>query len=353
MRDNYFKLRIKAIKEETSDTKSFILENIGSKKLYYEPGQFLTFVFEHYSGEEVRRSYSISSSITLNEPLTITVKKIPNGEFSRKLIDQTAVGDLLYSIGASGLFTLPHLDQLSKAHFCFFAAGSGITPIYAQIKTLLHHTQHEVLLIYSNHNASSSIFLKDLLLLKEDFKDRFILELLFSESASITENRLTPYIVDLFAQRHLLYERSSFFYLCGPEAYMRMITIKLRTEGIAIEKIKKELFFIQAPSYRLPEPPDKRKHQVHVQLGHQHFSFAVQYPTTILQAAKKLKIPLPYSCENGQCGTCTARCTSGKVWMRYNEVLGDKALKEGYILTCTAYPIEGSARIDFSDNTVS
>jgi len=345
MHNNYFKLRIKAIKEETSDTKSFILDNIGSKALNYEAGQFLTLIFQHSNREEVRRNYSISSSAVMNEPLTITVKKIPNGEFSRLLVDHAQVGDLLYSIGASGLFKLPKTVKSDKQRFCFFAAGSRITPIYAQIKTLLFGSQQKVLLVYSNRNPPSSIFLKDLLLLKDNFKERFVLELLFSESASIMESRLTQYVLDHFAERHLLYQRNTFFYLCGPEAYMRMIYIKLRAEGVTADNIKRELFVVHIPSYKLPEPPDKEEHEVRIYFNTQQFSLPVQYPTSILAAAKKQQIPLPYSCENGQCGTCAAICTKGKVWMRYNEVLGEKAVNEGYILTCTGYPIEGPVEI--------
>ena len=63
-----------------------------------------------------------------------------------------------------------------------------------------------------------------------------------------------------------------------------------------------------------------------------------QYPVTILQAAKQKGIMLPYSCEAGKCGTCVATCLQGNVWHAYNEVLLDRELEKGRILTCTGYP---------------
>ena len=71
------------------------------------------------------------------------------------------------------------------------------------------------------------------------------------------------------------------------------------------------------------------------------FDFLVQYPDSILQAAKKIKLDLPYSCETGKCGSCAATCISGNVWLSNNEVLTDGDLARGLTLTCTGHPQNG------------
>ncbi|MFN2440901.1 MAG: FAD-binding oxidoreductase, partial [Chitinophagaceae bacterium] len=58
------------------------------------------------NGEEVRRSYSITSSPELSEPLSIGVKRIENGFFSRQLIDGAKPGDKLRTTGSGGLYIL-------------------------------------------------------------------------------------------------------------------------------------------------------------------------------------------------------------------------------------------------------
>src|SRR5438128_1919211 len=125
----YKKVRIAAIREETPDCKTFVLDTAGAGLLQYRPGQFLTLVFAGKNGEE-RRSYSISSAPALREPLAITVKRVENGAYSRMLLDHARVGDELTVIGPSGFFTLPDEEHPWKRLF-FIAAGSGITPVYS------------------------------------------------------------------------------------------------------------------------------------------------------------------------------------------------------------------------------
>ena len=71
----------------------------------------------------------------------------------------------------------------------------------------------------------------------------------------------------------------------------------------------------------------------------------INYPDSILQAAKKTGISLPYSCEAGRCGSCVAKCTKGNVWHSYNEVLTEKELQQGLVLTCVGHPVEGDVEL--------
>ncbi len=122
---------------------------------------------------------------------------------------------------------------------------------------------------------------------------------------------------------------------------MRMIIFHLVEEGFNINQIKKEDFNPGNKKIRGRMPPDKNTHQVELNLNGVKYNFPVRYPDTILQAAKKIKLSLPYSCETGKCGSCAATCISGKVWISNNEVLTDKDLLQGLILTCTGHPQGG------------
>ena len=88
-------------------------------------------------------------------------------------------------------------------------------------------------------------------------------------------------------------------------------------------------------------------HTVVIQLQKKLIQFQTQYPQTILQAAKKAGLVLPYSCEAGRCGSCAATCTAGEVWMSYNEVLMEDEIANGKILTCTGYPVRGDVLLKF------
>jgi ring-1,2-phenylacetyl-CoA epoxidase subunit PaaE len=332
-------LYVADIIEETTDTKSFVLES-PEGPLNYKAGQFLTFVFDRANKEEARRSYSISSSPELNEPLTITVKRIVNGEYSRYLNDRIKTGDEVQTIGASGFFILPEKPEAYKK-FVFFAAGSGITPVYALIKTLTrNHPSVKILLIYSNTTRRKAIFADKLEKLREEHP-ALTIEFLFSRSPDAFSSRLTPESLEMFLDMHSVsLLADTIFYVCGPADYMRMIIFRLTSLGVESSRIKKEIFHIQHPKIK-PAPPDTDAHTVTLMRDGEKLAFTVQYPLTILQAAKLLNIHIPFSCEMGQCGTCAAKCLRGTVWMAQNEVLLDEEIKKGSVLTCTGYPVYG------------
>lgn len=337
---------IKNVIQETPDTKSFVLEDTNGEMTSCRSGQFLTFLMYDRNGEELRRSYSLSSSPELEEPITITVKRIPNGIYSRLLHDNLVPGDELQSIGASGFFTLPE-NLILYNQLVFFAAGSGITPVFSMIKTTLFtHLSTRVLLIYSNRTEISTVFYHRLKLLQHEFPSRFTVEFLFSTAADLSRARLNFDLVERLTYRYVDSTGMDkvLFYLCGPYDYMRMITIKLLTLGVPGEKIRKEIFFVQKVKEKL-RPPDVLPHLITVNLNQVQHSFVSQYPDSILKTAGRVGIELPYSCEAGQCGSCAVTCVEGQVWMSHNEVLLDDEIAKGRVLTCTGYAIGGDVSI--------
>jgi ferredoxin len=58
---------------------------------------------------------------------------------------------------------------------------------------------------------------------------------------------------------------------------------------------------------------------------------------TILEAAKKYKLYLPYSCCVGSCSTCLGKLVSGSINQDKQSFLDKELLKQNYILTCVSY----------------
>lgn len=341
---HFYRLVIEQIHEETEGFKTFTFRD--GHSIHYQPGQYLTFVVET-PHEEARRSYSIVSAPLLNEPLSIGVKRIENGLFSRQLVDKARPGDELMCTGAGGLFTLPENTPEIRQIF-FLAAGSGITPIYSLLKTVLHFHPHiHAVLIYSNPSKERTAFLDDLENLQQQFPDRFHLRFLFSNSPSLATARLNKELLAQLAQAHSVCSfENTLFYVCGPESYMRMCTYALQEEGVPPENIRKESFVVRTKALLRNDPPDKDAHRVTIRYGNESFLIPIQYPETILIAAKKNHIQLPYSCEVGRCGNCAAKVTAGKIWLSNNEVLTEKDLKKGLTLTCVGHPVGGDATIE-------
>jgi ferredoxin-NADP reductase len=335
----YKPLVIEFIREHFEGFKTFTFNR--NHNIHYQAGQYLTFI-QKSTHEEIRRSYSIVSAPLLNEPLTIGVKRIENGSFSRQLIDYAKTGDELLSSGAGGLFILP-ADLLNIKQIFFLAAGSGITPVFSLLKTVLHfHTQIKVVLIYSNQSPQKTIFYSELVELKRIFSQRFQLQFLFSSSTNLSFARLNRELLERLTKEFSVCRfNQTLFYVCGPEAYMRMCTYTLQEQKVPKENIRKETFIIYQKHLPKLDPPDKTGHQVKIHYDKETYSLNVQYPDSILKAAKRQNIVLPYSCETGRCGNCVAKRISGNVWLSNNEVLTEQDLNNGLTLTCVGHPVDG------------
>jgi ferredoxin-NADP reductase len=328
---------VKSIRQETPDVKSFVLQPAPGAEFSYKPGQFLTVI--HPKHPDQRRSYSLSSHPDYDEP-TITLRRIANGEVSRWFFDEVKPGDTVRTAGVSGLFTLPDKIETYEA-IVFLCAGTGITPAMSLIKEALHVRDfRKVILVYSNTSPASTVFRDEIEKLKVEYQSQFIVESFFSHSQDLSRARLGRLALESILDRHLERVDNALFFLCGPHLYMDNIIITLLTAGVSDLNIKREIFFNPEP---LPDiqPPDRDKHVVTISYMGKRHSFPVQYPSTILHAAKKLGLQLPFSCEAGRCGTCAATCTRGEVWMLRNEVLVDREVENGRVLTCTGYPVGG------------
>lgn len=336
-------LKVREIIEETADTKSFVFEN--HQQLSYHPGQFLTLIKKGLSGE-IRRQYSFSSHPVIDPFPTITVKRINNGEISRWLFDDVKVGDVLMSNGASGLFTLPqHITQFNIV--LLLAAGSGITPMMSIMKEILHFQSHlKVVLIYSNHDEKSTIFLSALKSLENQFPERLRIEFLFSNAKNLMRARLGKSVLEELFQLYVDQPAKTLTYVCGPLDYRQIAMVTLVAQGIPPAQVFKEVFHTP-PARQQALPPEIKKHNVFISFEGAIHKIDTKYPVNILQAAKAKGIDLPYSCEAGRCGACAATCTKGEIWMQRNEVLTDADLDKGRILTCTGFPINGDAFLQF------
>jgi ferredoxin-NADP reductase len=328
-------LIIEKIREETKNFKTFFFRE--GHGLQYEAGQFITLI-DRTGLQEIRRSYSIVSSPALKEGLAIGVKRLDNGFFSRKLVDRARPGDTVITSGVSGFFKLPENIQSFK-NFFFFAAGSGITPVLSLIKTILHvYPDKKLYLSYSSPSVKSAAYHQDLIKTQRLYLDRLTVNFLFSNAPDLRKARLNREFLLEILEVNTADKEKTFFYTCGPPSYMRLVIFLLLEEGYSQEHIKREDFNPGNKKLSLRMPPEKNNYWVKMKLGDSHVDFLVQYPDTILQAAKRIKLILPYSCETGKCGTCAAHCISGKVWHSNNEVLTDQDLAKGLILTCTGYP---------------
>ncbi len=323
---------------ETPDTKTYMLEEAQGKLVTWDAGQSITFLFTHH-GYEIRRSYSIGTAPGIDKHVAITVKRKANGEISRHILNTWQPGTLVSSLPPAGRFII-ETRPAQKRHICFIAAGSGIVPILAMIKkTLYHEPESHITLIYQNNNERYIIYHTVLQQLAAQHSHRFNrIDLLSNPiNPEIRPFRLNNWLLEkLITTIHPPTSNTTLFFTCGPEPFMRMVQFTLRVMGFSEDQLRKEHFVIEPirkPAFTMPATA----HTVVIHYAQQTHQFTAAWPDTILQAAQKQGIALPYSCNTGRCATCAAYCRKGSVTMSNNEVLTDTDLQVGLILTCTGY----------------
>jgi ferredoxin-NADP reductase len=337
-------LKVESIKWETIDTATFFLSEINGQKIAYQAGQFITLIFTHHQSE-IRRSYSLSSS-PHEALLSITVKRMDNGEISRFLLTKVAVGDILNALEPAGKFI--EASNTEPKDIFYFAAGSGITPVYAQIKNILFRQgQGNITLVYSSHRAKTALFYRELNSLTDRFPERLKIIYLFSVTEDNSpRKRLSNELVTQLVTNNLKYApNQAEFFICGPFVYMRMVRLTLTFMGFEPAQIRKENFVLETvPVSVTPMSFAPRT----IKLGFKGIAYdlVVGENQSILQAALQNNIQLPYSCRAGICSSCTAICKSGKVEMVVNDVLTDQDLKHKWILTCTGHPVSDDVVIE-------
>jgi ring-1,2-phenylacetyl-CoA epoxidase subunit PaaE len=342
------KLRVISVQKQAAQVLAINFETLDGKKLNYKAGQFLTLVFQ-VKDRELRRSYSFSSSPDVDEPLSIAVKLVENGEISRFIHHQLIQGDLLEIAQPNGQF-IYQPDAKKKTVF-LLAAGVGITPLFSILKTALIKEQNsKIVLIYSSRSADDALFVDEITNWQLKYPDRLKIIHLFSNSKNLSRARLNSFLLNQLVRENLEFDKNeTLFYTCGPVDYMDVCRITLLSSGFTPQQIKRETFVLPADEADEDDASEKIKdtntYTVNLHFKGNTYHLSIPYPKRILEVALEHKINLPYSCSGGVCSTCTATCISGAVKMDYNEVLTDDELARGRVLVCTGHPTENGTTI--------
>jgi ring-1,2-phenylacetyl-CoA epoxidase subunit PaaE len=68
---------------------------------------------------------------------------------------------------------------------------------------------------------------------------------------------------------------------------------------------------------------------------------------SVLQAAERAGLDLPFSCRSGICATCRARVTEGAAVLTHNIALQPWELEAGFILCCQARPTTATLEVSY------
>ncbi len=355
MTPHFHALTIADVRRETADAVSlaFAVPDDLAEAYRYRPGQYLTLKAD-VGGEELRRSYSICSGLEENE-LRVAVKRIPGGAFSAFANEALRPGMTLDVMTPMGRFVLPEVD--GPRTVVAFAAGSGITPIMAQAKTILAREPESRFHLFYGNRKSQTILFKGAL---EDLKDRFLSRLAVyhvlsqeAQDVSLLSGRIDTEKVETFMRHVVPVEAVDHFLLCGPGGLIDATRDTLLAMGAPADRIHAELFTpadggpVVRPRPAEPEAGEPPKARATLLIDGARHVVDVMAGETIVDAALRAGLDAPYSCKGGMCCTCRAKVTAGAAQMRVNYSLEPWEIAENFTLTCQAEPTTEAITVDY------
>jgi ring-1,2-phenylacetyl-CoA epoxidase subunit PaaE len=320
----------------------------------YKPGQHGVFSFS-VGENNLTRTYSFHTSPHVDDEVAITIRAVEGGLVSNFLTNTSPDRIQISLEKIEGGFTLEPSQDV-KRHLIMFAGGSGITPIFSMVRSLLHNEPSStVSLIYSNKTYNKIIFNKELQTLEAEFPTQLKVYHVITQDENVPadfpvfyKGRLSKLIVKKIIKT-ILAEVSYHveYYLCGPYLFMQLIEETIRVIGAHRPNINKEHFFIpdQTPAFDPATLPDR---EIILLIKDMERAITVKSGRSILQASLESGIQVPYSCTEGQCGTCRAKLIGGEVKLRKNHILTDAELNDGQILLCQGFPVSDGITIKTS-----
>ena len=263
----------------------------------FQPGQHLNLSTE-IDGSRVTRSYSLTGPPRADGRIAITVKGIEGGKLSQYLCREARIGDVLELGVAFGDMILP---QRPDGRWLFLAAGSGITPLMAMVRTLAAQGMPVPLdLVYWARNREELCFTAELRALAAthaNFKVHFALtretELLEDESSGRIDRALIDSLLDDAGERHV--------FACGPGGFVDVV---------------RSLFSTSAPTFHAEAftPPPRVAEDsgnVQVTLAASGRILTLARGQSLLTALEAEGLKPASGCRMGICNTCACGKSSG------------------------------------------
>lgn len=330
----YHPLTVVDVIDETADTRSFVLDipRAFEDRFAYAAGQFCTFRAT-IGGQSVVRCYSMSSSPEMGDPFTVTVKRVPGGRMSNWMNDTLAPGDKIEALPPAGLFVL----RAAEAPIVAFAAGSGITPILAIVKTALVTTAREIALVYANRGPRCVIFAEALERLRAASGGRLSVHHHLDSERGFLDAGACAALVGHRTQAD--------FYVCGPAPFMQVVQAGLDRRGVDPARLFIERF--ELPEQGSAPAVHSETESLVVRLEGRTRRVGYEPGDTILEAARRAGLRPPFNCQQGNCGSCMAYLEEGRATMRVNHALSPEDVEAGWVLTCQAIPESREIVVDY------
>ena len=368
-------LTVVDIRRETATTVSLTLAVPAAQReaFRFKPGQFIN-VRARIDGEDLQRTYSLCSAPS-DEHLRIAIKRIPGGHFSVWANESMRPGMTLDALPPQGRFMLREPDPAhdrdeNPPHILALAAGAGITPVISILRHgLKHRPTTRFTLVYGNRNIDDIIFREELEALKDRYVERLTLLHVLSATGQpdtpLLEGRINAAKIEAMGRRLFRAEDVAQAFVCGPGDMIRDTRNALIALGLPRERVQHEFFATAGVPRQESRPASRRQTlppngdasstplagegsaEIVAMLDGARRAFLSRPGESVVEAALRAGIPVPYACKGGMCCTCRARLIEGTATMRVNYSLEAWEIERGFLLTCQAVATSPRLVVDY------
>jgi len=239
------------------------------------------------------------------------------------------------------MFTPRSLD----GDFLMFAGGSGITPVYSILRSVLLGGKGRVRLVYANRDERSVIFGKELAKLSLEHPTRLqVIHWLDSVQGFPSQAQLAALARGWEAAQ---------VFICGPNAFMDAAAAAMKEVGAPHANVHIERFVSlpedadDAMVSASPAPAGTAVTQVTAELDGVVTETTCAPGQLLIEALENAGMAPPFSCRSGACAACMCKLDEGEVELVHNHVLAQSDLDQGWILCCQAIPKSPKVKISY------
>jgi 3-ketosteroid 9alpha-monooxygenase subunit B len=210
------------------------------------------------------------------------------------------------------------------------------------LKSALAQSDGHVALFYANRDEQSVIFGSELRTLAEANPDRLTVR----HWLEIEHGLPTGAALADFAQRYP--NRDA--YLCGPAPFMDAVRAALTAQGLDRKRIHTEEFTsLSGDPFAPTAPLDTSGDASTVVVRLDGETHTLSWPSTanLVEVMLDAGLDAPFSCREGECGSCMCTLKSGTVELGRVDALDPDDIADGYILACQATPTSPDLEVDF------
>jgi ring-1,2-phenylacetyl-CoA epoxidase subunit PaaE len=322
----------------------------------HDAGQYVT-VRRRINEREELRTYSIVTPPG-GSVIKLGIRLQPGGRVSGDIGANLRAGDALDVGTPMGRFRTA-IDPKRQFSYVAFAAGSGITPVLSLATDILAREPHSrFTLIYGNRSISRTMFLEEALALKNRHLDRVSLHFVMSREPQHTEllnGRIDGAKVAELARQFVEISSADEYLICGPGNMVDEVKNSLKALNAAAP-VRVERF-ATASSRPLETPankdaaapaPQEVLAMISVTMDGRRRTFPMAPgDESVLVAAERAGLELPFSCRSGICATCRTRIVQGAAVMAHNIALERWETDLGFLLCCQARPTTRTLELSY------